>query len=199
MKPYPKSIDLQDGAEVVLRPMQEDDLDRSHRFFLHLPEEDRLHLRMDVTDREQVAIRMEPSDAMDNWRLVALHDDAIIGDGTLAQPRYGWRRHTAELRVIIARERQGLGLGTIMLSELFHEATRRGVEKLFGMVSAKQQVAIRTVSKLGFQDELVLRDHRRTLLGDLEDVVVMTVSIADAWRRMEDLMHAMDGQGRERY
>ncbi len=34
--------------------MLPEDLDSSHRFFLALPEEDRLHLRLDVTDRENV-------------------------------------------------------------------------------------------------------------------------------------------------
>lgn len=199
MRPYPKTVHLRGGAEVILRPMQDDDLDRSHRFFLDLPEEDRLHLKMDVTDRENVALRMEPSDAINRWRLVALHEDEIIGDGMLAQPRYGWRRHTAELRQIVARAMQGHGLGTMMLNELFQEATRRGIARLYAMVSERQEIAIRTISKLGFQRELVLPDHRRNLRGELEDVVVMTVSIADAWRRMEDLMHAMDGRGREHY
>jgi hypothetical protein len=150
---YPKTVCLNDGTEVLLRPIQQDDLDRSHRFFLTLPEEDRLHLKIDVTDRESVAIRMEPSDALDHWRLVALSGDEIIGDATLDQPRYGWRQHTAEIRCNIAHPFQSRGLGSIMLRELFQE----------------------------------------------EDVVVMTVSIADVWRRMEDLMQAMDGHGRETY
>jgi hypothetical protein len=70
MGPYPKTVRLKDGSAVVVRPMQADDLDRSHRFFLALPEEDRLHLRADVTDREILKIRMENSDATLRWRLV---------------------------------------------------------------------------------------------------------------------------------
>jgi RimJ/RimL family protein N-acetyltransferase len=196
---YPKTVCLNDGTEVLLRPIQQDDLDRSHRFFLTLPEEDRLHLKIDVTDRESVAIRMEPSDALDHWRLVALSGDEIIGDATLDQPRYGWRQHTAEIRCNIAHPFQSRGLGSIMLRELFQEATRRGVEKLYAMVTEAQHAAIRILESLGFQREATLQDHRHTLHGELEDVVVMTVSIADVWRRMEDLMQAMDGHGRETY
>ncbi len=199
MGPYPKTVRLKDGTEVVLRPLHGDDLDRSHRFFLNLPEEDRLYLRMDVTDRENVAIRTEHSDAQERWCLVALRGDEIVGDADLLQPRHGWKRHTGEIRCIIAHAYQGQGLGRILLGELFQEATRRGIEKLIGKVTAEQTAALRIVESLGFRQEAVLQDQQRTLHGDLHDIIVTTVSISEAWARMEDLMHGMDGRGRERH
>jgi RimJ/RimL family protein N-acetyltransferase len=183
----------------MLRPMQEEDLDRSHRFFLGLPAEDRLHLRMDVTDRGHVRIRMESTDAMEHWRLVALRGEEIVADATLYQPRYGWMRHTGEIRCIVARPLQGRGLGTRLLSELFQEATRRGVERLFAEVTPDEAPAIRILERLGFRRELVLRDRRRGSDGALRDVVVMTTSIAQLWHRLADLMQSMDGEGRERH
>jgi len=199
MERYPKELELRDGIKVQIRPMRQDDLDRSHRFFLSLPAEDRHSLKMDVTDRENVRIRMEQPDHEERWRLVALHDGEIVGDATLYQPRYGWKRHTGEIRCIIARRFQGKGLGRAMLKELFNEATRRNIEKLVGMVTEDQKAAVHILESLGFRHELTLRDHRRTLHGDLKDVLVMTVSLADLWRRMEDLIHRMDGSGQERY
>jgi L-amino acid N-acyltransferase YncA len=199
MAAYPKTVQLRDGTEILLRPLQEDDLERSHRFFVSLPEEDRLFLRMDVTQIENVRIRMEESDAREHWRLVALDGDEIVADATLYQPRYGWMRHTAELRCIVARPYQGRGLGSVLFDELYQEATRRKVEKLYGMVVPEQHAAVRIAESLGFQTEVVLPDHMRTLRGELVDVAVMTVNIKKLWRRLEDLMHAMDGHGRERY
>ncbi|MFC1572095.1 GNAT family N-acetyltransferase [Candidatus Eisenbacteria bacterium] len=199
MGPYPKLVSLKDGTEVTLRPMQEDDLDRSHRFFMSLPEEDRLVLRMDVTDREIVRIRMEQSDAEERWRLVALKGDEIIGDASLVQPRHGWKQHTAEIRCIVARPLQNLGLGRVLLNELFQEATRRGIEKVVGEVIEEQVAAKRILNYLGFREEMLLQDHRRTLHGELHDLTIMTASISDAWSHMEDLMHNMDGHGRERH
>lgn len=199
METYPKIVRLEDASEALLRPMQPNDLDRLHDFFLSLPEEDRLYLLIDVTDRDQVAIRMESTDATEHWRLVALQGDRIVGDAGLSQPRYGWKRHSAEIRIIVARELQDRGLGTLLLRELFQEATHRGVEKLFAMVAPEQHGAIRMIEKVGFRSELRLKDHRRTLHGELGDVLCMTVSIADAWQRMEDLAQAMDGDGRERH
>jgi RimJ/RimL family protein N-acetyltransferase len=199
MGAFPKTVQLKDGTEVVLRPLRDDDLDQSHRFFLDLPEEDRLYLRMDVTQRENVRIRMEHSDALERWTLVALRGEKIVGDGALLQPRYGWKQHTAEIRCIIAHDYQGRGLGTHILRELFQEATRRGVEKVVGMVAAEQTAALRIMETLGFRQEAVRQAQRRSLYGDLRDVVVMTASIRDAWERLEDMMLGMDGSGREHW
>jgi RimJ/RimL family protein N-acetyltransferase len=198
MAQLPREVRLNDGTVVLLRPMREDDLDRSHRFFLRLPEADRLHLRLDVTDRAMVRLRLEPSDAMEHWRLVALQDDEIVGDATLHQPRYGWMRHTGEIRCIVARDLQGRGLGTRLLNELFQEATRRGVERLFAEITPEETAARRILERLGFRPELRLRDQRRGPEGTLGDVILMTTHIEQLWHRLADLMQAMDGEGRER-
>jgi len=196
---YPKAVVLGDGTEVLIRPMEEDDLEASHRFFLALPPEDRYFLRINVCNLEDVRIRMVQADAREHWRLAALCGEEIIGDATLYQARYGWMRHTAEIRCIVAREYQGRGLGSILLNELFQEATRRKIERLYGKVIPEQHAALRILEGLGFRRELTLRDRRRTLDGAEHDVIVMTISIRALWRRLEDLMQTMDGRGRERH
>jgi L-amino acid N-acyltransferase YncA len=100
---------------------------------------------------------------------------------------------------VIARPYQNQGLGRVLLSELFQEATRQKVEILLGAVTAEQQAALRILQGLGFRREAVLRDQRRTLRGELHDVQLMTANIREAWARMEDLMREMDGYGRERH
>jgi RimJ/RimL family protein N-acetyltransferase len=199
MQTFPQEVRLRDGTTVVLRPMQEGDLDRSHRFFRKLPEADRLHLRMDLTDRANVRIRMEATDALEHWRLIALQGEEIVGDATLHRPRYGWMRHTGEIRCIVARELQGRGLGGRLLNELFQEATRRGVERLRAEVTPDETAALRILERLGFHAELTLRDRRRGPDGVLRDVIVMTTHITQLWNRLADLMQAMDGEGRERH
>ncbi|MFH1144700.1 MAG: GNAT family N-acetyltransferase [Candidatus Eisenbacteria bacterium] len=197
MESTPKTVRLRDGTEVLLRPLAPADLERSHRFFLSLPEDDRLCLRMDPSDIENVRMRMERSDARDHWRIVALVAGDIVADAALHQPRYGWMRHTAELRCIVARPYRVRGLGSMLFAELYQEATRRRIEKLYGLVPREQTAAVRVSEKLGFRSELVLSDHLRAREGELKDVLVMTVNIHDLWRRLEDLMQAMDGRGRE--
>jgi len=198
MTAYPKSVRLRDGAEVRLRPLEPADVPLSHRFFLSLSDEDRRCLRMDVTDIENVRRRLEPADDSDPWRLAALAGGAIVAEASLHQPRYGWMRHTAELRCIVARPFQARGLGSALFAETYQEATRRHIEKLYALVPSDLPAAVRISERLGFRAELTLADHLRTPEGELKDLIVMTVNLRDLWRRLEDLMQSMDGHGRER-
>ncbi len=197
MNPYPKTVRLKSGTEIVLRPLCQDDLESLHQFYLNLPEEDRFYLRTDVTDPRIVAMQMEDSDAEERIRFVALSDDVIVGTAVLLRPLHGWLQHTGELRCVIAHDVQDQGLAKIMLRELFQEATRRGVEIVYGKVAAEQKVAIKIMNEIGFKQEALRRDHQRTLDGNLHDVIWMTCSISAAWDRLEDLIHSMDDQGRE--
>lgn len=195
MDSYPKTVRLKNGTEVVLRRLMPDDLDALHRFYLNLPEEDRHYLRTDVTDRRNVAMQMEDSDAEERTRLVAVRADAIVGQAALLRPTHGWSQHTAELRCVVGSDVQEQGLAKIMIRELFQEATRQGVEIVFSKTTAEQKAATHIVTELGFKPQVTLREHQRTLHGDLHDVILMTCSISDAWARLEDLIHHMDYQG----
>ncbi len=199
MGPYPKTVRLKNGTEVILRPLVSGDLAALHQFYLNLPEEDRLYLRTDVRDLAMVKMQMEDSDAEERTRFAATQGDRIVGQAALLRPRHGWAQHTGELRCVVAREVQDQGLAKILLHELFQEATRQGVEILFGKVAAEQTAAIRIMEGLGFRREAVRRSHQRTLRGDLLDVWIMTCSISDAWDRLEEMMEAMDGHGQEFY
>jgi len=199
MGPYPKTVHLKNGTAVILRPLEKGDLAALHQFYLNLPEEDRLYLRSDVRALEIVKMQMEDSDAEERTRFVTTLGDRIVGQAALLRPQYGWAQHTGELRCVVARELQDQGLAKILLHELFQEATRQGVEILFGKVAAAQTAAIRIMEGLGFKREAVRRSHQRTLHGDLHDVWIMTCSISDAWDRLEDMMQAMDGHGQEFY
>ena len=191
----PKTVFLKNGTEVVLRRLMPDDLDALHRFYLNLPEEDRHYLRTDVTDRRNVAMQMEDSDAEERTRFVALRGQDVVGQAALLRPKHGWSQHTAELRCVVGSDVQEQGLAKIMIRELFREATRQGVEIVFSKTTAEQKAAMHIVEELGFKPQLTLREHQRALHGDLHDVIVMTCSISDAWARLEDLIHQMEHQG----
>ena len=83
---------LKDGTTVLLREPTMDDVDRSLRFFLDLPAEDRRYLRVDVTQRDIVERRIRDSVEGFTHRLVAVVDDKIVADGALEFSGESWRR-----------------------------------------------------------------------------------------------------------
>ncbi|MEW6365914.1 MAG: GNAT family protein [Acidobacteriota bacterium] len=179
MSTYPKTVELKDGTSVLIRPIDEKDVDKSFEFFQRLAEEDRKFLRVDVTQREAVARRMRPdsSDEETCFRLIAEKDDRIIADATLWRPTHGWTSHTAALRYIIASDFRRKGLASALVRELFVAAVRQGVEKVEAEIMEDNVAAIKSVEKLGFSREGVLKDFVCDYRGNMHNLVIMSCFI----------------------
>ncbi len=168
---------LNDGAEVLIRPMTSDDCDRSISFFQELPKEEVLYLRVDVTDPDVVRHRLDTNPLENVFRVVALHEGRIVADATLRWPSHGWMSHVGEIRVIIAKELRRRGLSSFLYRQLFVQAVREGLEKIEAYMIPQQESAIRCVDKLGFKKEGVLPNFVKDISGGLQDLIIMSTYI----------------------
>ena len=66
--------------------------------------------------------------------LVAEAEGRIVGDGTLHMRKVGWKRHLGNVRVVVAKDYQGRGLGTLLINELVELAGEFGLEKLIAEI-----------------------------------------------------------------
>lgn len=185
---YPKEITLKDGSKVVLRPMVKEDKERLREFFLNLPEEDRLFLRDDVTKEEVIETWVRDLNYQRVLPILALVGERVVGDATLHRRPFGWMRHIGEIRIVVAREFQRRGLGSLLAKEIFHQALKAGLEKLVAEMMADQPAALKVFEKLGFKKEAVFIKHVIDLKGKKHDLVVMTSDVADLWKRIEELI-----------
>ena len=176
MSSYPKTFELKDGSSVLVRLMSEDDFEKSYRFFQNLPEEDRLFLRVDVTDKDVLKRRLRKEDCYmeDCVRLVAEHEDEIVADATLYRPSHGWTSHTGGIRYIIAKEYRNKGLASLLARELFVVAVKEGIEKLEAEVMEDNIAGLRSIEKLGFKKEGVLKEFVTDIKGDKHNLVIMS-------------------------
>ncbi len=187
-----RSMKLKDGKAVLIRAMKREDLEGSLAFFRALSEEDRLSLRRDSTLRESIQERLREMEEGTVKRLVAVADDTIVADGALELSHFGWERHIAELRLIVATPYQHQGLGMLMAGALYDVATSAGIEEVVVKMMATQTAALRIFHKLGFREEAVLRDYVKDMKGIRKDLVLMRCSLHDLWQTYEDLIHDMD-------
>ncbi|MHC4947744.1 MAG: GNAT family N-acetyltransferase [Planctomycetota bacterium] len=183
---------LKDGTAVVLRPPTMDDLDRLRAFYLALPEEDRRYLREDVTRREVVERRIREAQTGQVERAIALAGDDVVGAGVLETSGETWHRHLGEIRVIVACDHRRHGLGSLLISELFRSAQRRGVEKVIVKMAAPQLGARAICERLGFHVDAVLPEHIKDSDGTLHDLVVMSCELDDLWRELKGFYKADD-------
>lgn len=187
-----KRVTLKDGREVTVRTMRPDDVERSYEFFCALPDEDRKYLRLDVTRRTLVERRTKELDPNRIERLVVVHDDEIVADGALELEGHGWGDNVAEIRLMVARDWQRFGLGTLLARELFHLASQYRVDRIIARLMRPQEGAHRIMKRLGFSEEFLIPEHVRDQDGAWQDLIIMRCPLEDLWREMESELESMD-------
>jgi len=185
---------LKDGKAVTIRRMRPDDVERSYAFFCELPPEDRVYLRTDVTRRDLVERRTTEHDRQRTERVVVVYGDEIVGDGTLEMQGHGWGDGVAEIRLLVARPWQRLGLGTVIARELFHLASRRRIDRIVARLMRPQVGAHRILRRLGFNEEFLIPEHVRDQDGNWQDLIIMRCSLEQLWRDIEFEMTTGDFQ-----
>ncbi|MCP4582989.1 MAG: GNAT family N-acetyltransferase [candidate division Zixibacteria bacterium] len=189
-----KKLMLKKGAEVEIRPLTVADLDMSLEFFRELPEEDREYLRVDVTNKEIVENRIRSINQHKIIRLIAIANGKIVADGSLESESHTWKEHIAELRMIVARPYQRMGLGTLMSRELFALAASKNVEEIM-VKFAKPQAGIEdTFKKLGFRQEAVLHNYVTDIKGKKHDLILMRCELESLWQKLEHFIAEADWQ-----
>jgi acetyltransferase len=158
IQPYPSQHvtpwRLQDGTEVVIRPIRPEDepliveLHESHsdhtirmRFF-----------SMVKTLSRESLIRLCHLDYDREMALVAIHRE---GDRSriMGVSRYYLDVETgdAEFAIVVGDKWQGHGLGYHLMERLIHVARQRGVKRLIGVVLRENETMLRLMRELGFQ------------------------------------------------
>jgi len=170
---YPKSISLDDGTPVTLRPLLKTDEAALVEYFASLPPEDRLCLKDDVTDPKVIENWIYEIDYDSLLSLIALHNGNIVGDATLHFNPIGWTRHQAELRLTTSTQFRVRGLGTTLLQNLIDIATRLGLEQISIEIPPRLDKAFYLFEKMGFKEVANLQGFVKDLEGTESDLVLM--------------------------
>ena len=187
-----KRVTLRDGREAVVRSARMEDVDLLHTFYCAMPEEDRRFLRRDVTQRHIVQQRLRDIAKGRAFRLVVIVDDQVIGDGSLELGEAGWKEDIGEIRLIVARSHQQLGVGTLLARELYFIAAKHNVVRIEVRMLRPQVGAQHIMKRLGFREGFVIPDHVRDQNGEWQDLVVMRCDLEDLWDEMENLLADSD-------
>jgi L-amino acid N-acyltransferase YncA len=163
MEEYPKKITLPDSTSLTLRPMTRDDQYALYSFFVRLAGEDRRYLRNDVTDRKLIEKWARNLNYDRVLPILAEHDGQIVANTTLHYQTFGWGRHVAEVRVTIAPEFQGRGLGKALLTEITQLASQQKVKKLLARIVTSREGVIKAFERAGFKQLTVLPRYVKDL------------------------------------
>jgi ribosomal protein S18 acetylase RimI-like enzyme len=155
-----------------IRPIQPGDEAALIRFFDRIPESDRTFLKEDVDDPDVVAEWARPSAA----RAIATEDGEVVGSVAVV-PLHGWSSHVGEIRLVVAPEHRGRGLGRALARRAVLDALDLSLAKLVVEVIADQASLVGMFRSLGFEPEALLTDHVRDRAGELRDLMVLANSV----------------------
>lgn len=177
MKPYQKEGVLKDGSRVILRPMVQEDREKLLAFFQGLDAHDLLYLRSDVRDPAVIDRWVNNIDYRRAFPLIAETQGRIVGDATLHMRLMGWKRHVGNVRVVVAKDYQGKGLGTLLINELVELAGEYGLEKLIAEIHLQAHNALAAFKSAGFSTKAVFEDLVKDVTGRSSDLVVMVCDV----------------------
>ncbi len=187
-------VTLKNDRKVTIRHMKSDDVQASFDFFQKLPPEDRKYLLVDVTHWEFVERRVRHSGEGRVERLVVVDGEEIVGDGALGLAGHGWGENIAEIRLIVAREYQRTGLGTLLARELHMLAAQHKVSRIVARLMRPQVGAHRILHSLGFHEEFLIPAMVLDREGQWQDMIIMRCNLDDLWREMEEVFELSDWQ-----
>jgi len=182
---YPKEVTLRDKTTIVLKPFERKDKDALLAFFQRMPEADRLFLKDDVTDPAVVERWAVDLNYDKVFPLLAWRGNDVVADATLHKNLGGWMKHVGTIRMVVAREFQKHGVGSILANELFLHALKSGLEKIVAEMMETQEGARKVFEKLGFRQEAILHGHVRDQIGIRHDLLVLTKDLEEFWANIQ--------------
>jgi ribosomal protein S18 acetylase RimI-like enzyme len=165
-----------------LRELRPEDADGLRGFFTDVPSEDRTFFKEDISDATRAAGRWIAERG--SVRRVAFDGDgAVVAFATLS-PGVERTSHVADLRLVVAPQARGRGLGRALARQMLLEAVEHGFRKVTIDIASENAGAIRMFRELGFQPEALLRDQLCDPDGGLHDIVVLAHAVDEQWSGM---------------
>jgi RimJ/RimL family protein N-acetyltransferase len=174
---YPLEIRLRDGTDCLIRPLGKRDDTRLYRFFMAVPELERLFIKHPLSDRSLIRQWTRHLDYEHNLPLLMLHGTQVIGEATVHQRLGGWKRHIGLITVLTHPDYRGRDVAKMLVEETVGVARHLGLQKLEAELNGERKVAIRALEQIGFRQLMRLPDYVWDMTSEPHDYVLMGMDL----------------------
>ncbi len=190
LEDYPKDVILKDGSGVTLRPLRESDQDLVTAMLERFPDDDTWFLgevQVALGSIDTLVRRMKTGRAIS---IAAILEERIIAVATLVARQGGAKGHIGDVSISVDPDFREKHLATWMLLELTNGALSMGLEILImRLIEDRDASVIRSVRKLEFLKEAVLRNYVKDMAGNFCDQVIMVKRLHRLWDDIETASH----------
>jgi L-amino acid N-acyltransferase YncA len=174
---YPWSTKLK-NRQVTLRIMERKDKDAALKFVQSLPEKDLLFLSLDITDQNTLEGWLKSMENNKTLTVIAEIDGNFVGYGSLVYNQLVWTRHMGEIHLLVSPDCRGMGLGKLLVNEVFMLAHDIGLSKMVAHMAADQKGAVQVFEHLGFKPSALLADYVIDKKDRTHDLIVMSYDVS---------------------
>ncbi|HEY4987251.1 MAG TPA: GNAT family N-acetyltransferase [Bradyrhizobium sp.] len=181
---YPRHVRT-DAGDIEVRLMSRSDEAAVLAFAQALPTHDLLFLPRNISQPKVLSAWISEIERGAITSILAVKEGRVVGCGALVRDPHSWSPHVGEIRMVVASEVRGQGVGRALSQETFALALGAGLEKLSVQMTVDQGAAIALFESLGFRAEALLRDHVRDIDGKTHDIVVLGHNVAQVQAQLE--------------
>ena len=181
---YPRAVACGE-AQIEIARMTGADRAALVGFVASLSAHDLLFVPRDLGHPKVIDAWMRSLDAGELASLVAREAGTMVGCTAIFVDELSWSRHVGELRVLVAPDWRGRGLGRTLIQECFAQALELGLRKLVAQMTVDQRSAIGLFAELGFRPEALLAGHVADRDGKLHDLVLLGHDVEAVRSRMQ--------------
>ena len=177
---YPVSWNLADGREVELDRLASSNRNAFLQFARSLPHDDLLFMREDLSSSAVVdGLVKNVADGID-FALVAQspRNHEVVGYASLHGEPMRWTRNVGEVRVIVAGDYRGSGLGGRLVRDAIDAAPNFGSRKITAQMTVDQEGARGAFERLGFKEEATLTGWVTDRRGLPRDLLIMALDLS---------------------
>jgi RimJ/RimL family protein N-acetyltransferase len=174
---FPREVNLKGGITCSQRPLETADEEALHRFFLTVPEQERMFIKHRVTERALIKEWCQNIDLGRNFPLLALDQQQVIGVGTLHQQLGGWKRHIGRVSVLVHPQFRGRGLAKELVTDCLDIARDLGLEKVEAEFIGEQEAAMKVFALMSFRVLARIPEYVKDMQAISHDYVLMGVDL----------------------
>ena len=165
------------GRTISLREITDADRNSLLEFATLVPAHDLLFLNRDIRNSKVVEAWVGQSLNNQIYSLVAEEGERIVGCVAMVGDELSWSAHVTNVRLLVAPDCRGLGVGRALTQHCLGHAREQGVLKVSARMSPDQGGALHLFEELGFRPEALLRNEVKDLDGNFHDIAVMALDL----------------------
>ncbi len=155
--PYPsdlvKKMQLNDGTDIVIRPIRPEDADMEAKFVRELSREAKYFRFMNALQElsQEMLVRFTQIDYHNEMALIAVRPD-VNGEEQIGVARYATNvdKTSCEFALVVSDRWQSRGIAHLLMRELMEIARDRNLEKMQGQVLSENVKMLELVASLNF-------------------------------------------------